>query len=140
MNVRDYQWDDFNRVREIFAQQNLPPQCMPDLVMEKRKKLIFNPRFVVKKVVTDESGTVAMMGFVKVTSEAFLLLDHKVKDPAWRWEALQEMVEEMAKAARSKGIDCVTCWIPDHLAESFGPRMEALKFIRSPWVSYSRLL
>lgn len=140
MNVRDYQWDDFNRVREIFAQQNLPPQCMPDLVMEKRKKLIFNPRFVVRKVVEDSTGKVAMMGFVKVTCEAFLILDHKIQDPVWRWAALQEMVEQMASEARRKGLDCCTVWCPDHLVSSFGPRLEALKFIRSPWTSFSRLL
>lgn len=138
--VRDYRWSDFDRAKEIFLQQNLPIQCLPDLVIQKRKKTVFNPRFVVKKVVEDASGSVAMMGFVKVTSEAFLLLDHKAQDPLWRWEALQEMVEVMADEAKRKGLDCVTAWVPDHLVNTFGPRMEALKFIRSPWVSYSRLL
>lgn len=140
IEVRDYRWNDFARAREIFLQQGLPIQCMPDLIIEKRRKPVFNPRFVVKKVAEDGAGNVAMMGFVKVTSEAFLLLDHKMRDPLWRWEALQEMVEVMAEEAKRKGLDCVTAWIPDDLVNTFGPRMEALKFIRSPWVSFSRLL
>lgn len=140
IKLRGYQWDDFEALKRIFAKQGLPDNCLPDITIHKNNKTILNPRFVVKKVVEDEAGNVGMMGFLRITSEAFLIIDHSVKDPAWRWMALQEMVEDMAAEAKRKGIDVVTAWLPESIVPTFGTRLEALQFVRSPWCSYSRLL
>jgi hypothetical protein len=141
VNLRNYAWTDYQALVNIFARQGLPVECLPEVMVKDRKnKLILNPRFVVKKVVEDGEGKIGMMGFVKVTSEAFLILDRQVRDPFWRWKALNEMVDHMAEEAKNKGLDCVTAWVPHNVVETFGPRLEALKFQRSPWVSYSRLL
>lgn len=140
MKIRDYQWADFSRLQEIFKGRGLPQECMPDLAVQHKGELVLNPRFVVRKSVEGEDGKVAMFGFVKVTSEAFLIVDVNAEDPVWRWKALAEMTDEMAEEAKKKGLDCVTAWVPDNMVEKFGPHLEALGFQKSPWQSYSRLL
>lgn len=144
MNVRNYQWSDFQQIRDIFAKQKLPMECMPEvmlpIVKRGRTKLIENPRFPIKKVVEAPNGKIAMAAFLKITSEPYLLLDHTVENPGWRWEMLQELMEEMSMAARSKGLEDVTCWVPPHLVESFGPRLQAMGFVESPWQSFTRKL
>jgi hypothetical protein len=131
---------DLPELQRIFASQGLPMECFPDLYTTYQDKPVVNPRYVVKKVVEAPNGTVALAGFVKITSEAFLLLDHEVESPDWRWEALQELVEEVSREARIKGVDVITAFVPHHLIKSFGPRLESMKFMQSPWKSYSRLL
>jgi hypothetical protein len=136
---------DLPELERVFAAQGLPPACFPDLQMHysrngKDKGLIANPRYVVKKVVEGSDGRIALAGFAKITSEAYLLLDHAAETPGWRWEALQELTDAVAAEAKVKGIDCLTAYVPNHLIESFGPRLTAMKFIESPWKSYSRLL
>lgn len=145
MRIRNLQLkqsnSDMPRIIEIFRGQGLPDNCFPPLLMPGvKQKAIANPRFVVKKVVEEHGGRVVMAGFLKITSEAFLILDHSAQNPEWRWEALQKLVEEVAKEARIKGIDCITAFVPNELTDSFGPRLETMKFVRSPWASFSLLL
>lgn len=125
------------RLGEIFRAQGIPPECWPPLFIKPGLK---NPRFIVGKAVEEHGGRVVMAGFVKVTSEAFLILDHTAQTPEWRWDALQKMTEAVAKEARTKGIDVISAWVPNELVDSFGPRLEAMNFVKSPWQSFSLLL
>lgn len=140
MKIRDFQWADIPRLQEIFSLQGLPPQCWPELVLQKGKKLIQNPRYAIKKLLEDESGKVAMAALLKVTSEPYLLLDHAAENPGWRWEALQALVEDMAAEAKKRGFEDATCWVPPDKIASFAPRLQALGFVPSPWQSFSRRL
>ena len=132
--------DDFPELRRAFATQGLDDRCFPDLVIPYKNKAIVNPRYIVKKVVESTDGKVALAGFVKIVSEAYLLIDHSLETPEWRWEALQNLTEDVAGEAKIKGVDCLTAFVPDEIIKSFGPRLEAMKFVPSAWKSYSRLL
>jgi hypothetical protein len=115
----------------MFERQGLPIECLPDL----KSHLFF-----IKKVVEDTKGNVAMAGLARITCEPFLLLDHQAENPAWRWQQLQNLSEVLCDTARTKGLRDVTTWIPPEKEVRFGERLEALGFIRSPWVSYTRKL
>lgn len=144
MKVRNFQWSDLARLQEIFAGQGIPPECWPEIALQIQKRnkatLIQNPRFPIKKVVEDESGKVAMAALLKITSEPFLVLDHHAENPGWRWQALTELVEALAADAKLRGLEDTTCWVPPNLVPSFGPRLQALGFVESPWQSFTRKL
>ena len=140
MKVRPFKVTDFHRVKRIFQNAGLPENCMPDIFLAYNGKLILNPRFAINRVVEDENGEIGCGAFLKITSEPFLLMDPTFKDPVWRWKALTEIMEDMAAEAKRKGLDETTCWVPPHLVESFGPRLQALGFVESPWVSFTKKL
>jgi len=129
--IRNYQRMDEEQIKAIFAKQGLPEACWPDLKSK---------TFVVKKVVESPNGQVAMAGFVRKVCEPFLILDHDAVDPAWRWMALQDLSDNLALCARIHGYEHATLWVPPAKEQSFGPRLESLGFIRSPWQSYSKVL
>ena len=61
-----------------------------------------NPLFFLRKIV-DDNGTVAMASFLKLTAEAFLLVDHAHDSPEWRWAALQKLTAATLHEAAVKG-------------------------------------
>ena len=92
-----------------------------------------------RKVVED-NGTVALASFLKMTAEAFVLVDHNHQTPDWRWLALQKLTACTLSEAAKKGVEDVSAWIPPQLDRSFGERLIALGAIRSPWPAYSFIL
>lgn len=129
--IRNYTRTDEKALKDIFLRQGLPEECMPDLK---------DKAYIVKKVVEAPNGQIAMAGLIRKTCEPFLLLDHTAVDPAWRWMALQDLSENISLCAKIHGISECSTWIPPHLCDSFGPRLEALGFVRSPWQSWSKKL
>lgn len=125
--IRNFTQRDLEAVERIHREAGLPSNCMPDLS---------NPLFFIRKIV-DDNGKVAMAGFLKMTAEAFVLVDHGHETPDWRWQALQKLTGSVLNEAAKKGTEDVTCWPPTEIADSFGSRLEALGFTRSPWPSYS---
>lgn len=131
MSIRDVQEDDVIRLREIFKKTALPENCMPDLS---------DPLIIVKKLVEEESGCVAMVAVVRLTAEPYLLLDHSKANPRDLWAHLRTLTEAVVDEAKNAGITQLTCWVPPHIEKSFGKRLEQLGFFPSPWKSYSRNL
>ena len=125
--VRNFTMRDFEAIRQLHEKSGLPSNCLPNLE---------NQLFFLRKVV-DDNGKVALGGFLKMTAEAFVLVDHEHESPEWRWAALQKLTAATLAEATLKGIQDVTAWPPPVLENSFGPRLEALGFTRSPWPSYS---
>lgn len=140
MKIRNVTRKDLPSLQEIFHKQGIPKECFPDVYIEHKGMEIPNPRFIIKKLVEQDSGQIAMAGFLKITSEAFLLLDHSIESPLWRWERLKELVKVVSEDAKLQGIDVITAWVPNDLTDSFGPRLEGLGFVKSPWQSFSLLL
>lgn len=140
MNVRNFSIKDYPAIKEIFARQGLPTNCMPELLLQYKNKIILNPRFQINRVCEDENGKIGVAAFLKITSEPYLLLDHGVGTPEWRWVALIELMENMAAEAKRKGLEDCTCWVPPHLVDSFGPRLLSLGFMESPWASFTKKL
>jgi hypothetical protein len=129
--VREYKPADFEAIKRIHASSGLPETCLPDLT---------NPLFFVK-VVADDQGKVTQAGFVKLTGEAYILVDHSHGLAQERWSVAQSVVNHGLAAAAKKGLSDVSCWLPPMLERSFGDRrLRELGFIKSPWPCYTALL
>ena len=137
--IREFYLDrDLQKMAEIHAANELPPQCLPNLEIEDQetKTKIPNPLFVVKSVLEHE-GVPAMMCFLKLSAEIYLLVDHTVGTPEQRWEWLQDFKNHIAQSAWQLGLEQITCWVPEEIEESFSKRLVDLGFEKSPWRSYS---
>lgn len=130
--IREFEPKDLPKVMDLLKANDLPVECMPDILIEDEP----NPLFVVKRVLEHE-GQTAMMCFLKIRSELYFFLDHKVGTPEQRWEWLKEFTEDMKHEAWKKGLDQLTAFVPPDIDESFSKRLEELGFIRSKWVPYS---
>lgn len=137
MNPREFTLEDLPAALEIHKNAELDPRCFPDLMIEdKDGKQIQNPLFITKAVY-EQKGKPALMSFLKVTSELYLLVDHEVGTPEERWEWLKEFKEYMQREAWKHGLDQMTAFIPTDMEKSFGPRLIDMGFVRSPWQSYT---
>lgn len=136
--TREYTPSDLGRLMQIHTENGLPPNCFPELVIVEARtgRIVSNPLFLVKEVIEHE-GQPVMGGFLKATSEAFVIVDHTAGTPEQRWEWLQAITKTVAQKAWARGLDELTVWIPPELLDSFEKRLLALKFVRSPWVSYT---
>jgi hypothetical protein len=128
--IREYQDSDWPAIVELHKHAGLPEECLAD---------VCDPLFLIRRVVT-RRGEICMAAFVRLTSEPFLLVNHESGDPEERWIMLRELTEDVCLIAKSRGLLQLTCWIPPQIQDSFGRRLEALGFMRSPWVSYTRNL
>lgn len=135
--IRDFGYADFAKMKELLKANDLPAECLPDLVITtpggKKKP---NPLFIVKRVLEHE-GQIAMMCFLKIRSELYFFIDHHVGTPEDRWEWLKEFTEDMKREASGKGLDQMTAFVPPDIDASFSKRLEDLGFIKSKWIPYS---
>lgn len=135
--IREYSPLDLGRMMQIHTANGLPANCFPDLVIEDAGgRTVANPLFLVKETV-EHDGQAVMGGFLKATSEAFLIVDHEAGTPEQRWEWLQELTKLVAAKAWARGLDEITVWIPPEIIETFEKRLLELNFLRSPWQSYT---
>jgi hypothetical protein len=123
MIIRPYLDTDFGQLERIHRNNELPSVCLPDPG---------NPLFFVRQVIEHE-GTPALAAFLKLTCEPFLLVDHTVATPEWRWQALKALNDTVTTSARTYGLEDMTAWVPPGLRKSFGGRLEELGFKESPW-------
>jgi hypothetical protein len=137
--IREYNALDEKALKEIHIRSGLPANCWPNLS---------NPLYLVRLVDT-EGNRVVQGGFIKLTGEAYLLLDHNYDTPERRWQILQDLtVKALAEAAQPRfgslalagGLEDVSAWLPPPLVKSFWPRLKSLGFEPSPWASYTALL
>lgn len=137
--IRNFEDADLVKVKEMQQANDLPAECLPDLVVDGEEGLPKqNPLFVVKKVF-EHDGKIAMMCFLKIRSELYFFIDHNVATPEKRWAMLQEFTEDMKQEAWKLGLDQMTAFIPRDVDASFSKRLKDLGFIRTDdaWVPYS---
>ena len=137
--IRKFEDADLQKVKEIQAANDLPAECLPDLVIEGAEGLPKpNPLFVVKKVL-EHDGKIAMMCFLKIRSELYFFIDHNVATPEERWEMLKEFTEDIRQEAWKLGLDQMTAFVPKDIDASFSKRLKEHGFIRTDeaWVPYS---
>jgi len=130
MKVRIYESSDLEALKAIHAKRNLPDVCFPDAS---------NPLYFVQRVIEDD-GVATAAAFVKLTAEPFLLLDPDLskQDQLQHLSVLSDVCEV---AVRQHQIEDFTCWIPpEAVSAGFGHALEEIGFIRSPWISYTRVL
>jgi len=134
MRVREYKAEDLARLRQIHAAQSFP-YAFPDLT---------NPLFVTKIVLTDgEDATEKIRGaaLLRLTAEAYLLLDPSQGSPRERWQSLLALHAAAQQDAWQRGLEDVHAWLPPGIAKKFGRRIERLGWLRDDaWTPYCKRL
>jgi hypothetical protein len=130
IQIREITGADEDAILRLYEKSGLPVNCLPDMN---------DPLFIIKKAVEHDSQIVEA-GFLRLTGELYLLVDHKRSTPATRWEMLQRLCAEGLKRAAELGLTDVSCWVPPDLEKSFGKRLEDLGFKRSAWTCFTAKL
>jgi hypothetical protein len=133
MHIREYTASDLESLRRLHSAQGMPYQ-FPDLM---------NPLFLTKLVIerdSSDSGDGELVGAIllRLTSEAYFLLDPKAGTPRDRWQALLTLHEAARTDAARRGLDDAHAWLPPQVANAFGRRLSRLGWFREPWPSFSR--
>jgi hypothetical protein len=143
MQVREYKESDLAQLKAIHASQNFD-YAFPELS---------NPLFISKIVLTDRdenrrqdaSATndekILGAALLRLTAEAYLLLDPKVGKPSERWQSLLSLHEATHRDAWQRGLEDVHAWLPPPIAAKFGRRLQRLGWIRDDtWTPYCKKL
>ena len=130
--IRRWEDSDMEKALEIHAANGLDERCFPNLVVDG----VSNPLFCTKEVY-EVDGQIVMMGFLKLQSEGYLLIDHTCGTPELRWQWLQEGMEHLKKEAFRLGLEQISVWIPPEIEKSFSKRLLELGFIRSPFTCFT---
>jgi hypothetical protein len=129
MRVREYAEGDLEALLQIHARQGFD-YPFPDLR---------DPLFVSKLVLDEdeeekqaEGGGKGIVGaaLLRVTAEAYLLLDPKVGTARERWNWLLALHGASERDAWKRGLEDVHAWLPPEIAERFGHRLTKLGWIR----------
>lgn len=143
MLVREYQESDLAALQAIHSAQGFD-YALPDLR---------NPLFVTKLVLTDadpaqqnanrhlEAGATKILGAVllRLTAEAYLLLDPRAGTPRERWQWLVALHAAAERDAWQRGLEDVHAWLPPPIAKKFGKRVERLGWLRDDvWTPYCK--
>jgi len=157
MRVRPYQEHDLPRLQQIHAAQGFA-YPFPDLT---------NPLFLTKLVLLEndpkgpspagkyELGSEAQpcanspsadqkivgAALLRLTAEAYLLLDPSTASPRQRWHSLLALHAATEREAWNRGLEDVHAWLPPPIAEKFGKHLNRLGWLRDDtWTPYCRRL
>ena len=125
MKIRAYQSADLARLRQLHAQQGFS-YPFPDLD---------GPLFPVIEV-GEESGQVQIAAALRVTAEAYLLMDGGYGTPKDRWQALLKIHEAVRQKAVETGFAEVQCFLPPEVPKSFGRKLKKLGWRHDDWEAY----
>jgi hypothetical protein len=133
MHIREYTASDLESLRRLHSAQGMPYQ-FPDLM---------NPLFLTKLVIERDSPDTVnreVIGAIllRLTSEAYFLLDPHAGTPRDRWQSLLTLHEAARVDAARRGLDDAHAWLPPQVANAFGRRLSRLGWFREPWTSFSR--
>jgi hypothetical protein len=142
MLVREYRESDLAQLRAIHAAQGFD-YALPDLN---------NPLFVTKLMLTHgehasaqsnatRDETIVGAALLRLTAEAYLLLDPRAGTPRERWQWLLALHAATEQDAWKRGLDDVHAWLPPPIAQKFGKRLARLGWLRDDaWTPYCRKL
>jgi hypothetical protein len=142
MRIREYQESDLAQLGEIHAAQGFE-YALPDLA---------NPLFVTKLVlaqsdgVSDEpdaalDGAIVGAALLRITAEAYLLLDPRAGTPRQRWQWLLALHAAAERDAWQRGLEDVHAWLPPPIVTKFGKRLARLGWLRDDaWMPYCKKL
>jgi hypothetical protein len=75
--------------------------------------------------------------FLRLTAEAYLLLDPRAGTPRERWQWLLTLHEAARRDAWQRGLEDAHAWLPPPIAQKFGRRLERLGWRRDDsWTPY----
>jgi len=142
MQVREYRVSDLAALRAIHAAQGFA-YPLPDLG---------NPLFVTKLILStgDENeiakseppqGKIVAAALLRLTAEAYLLLDPQAGTPRQRWQWLLQLHAATERDAWQRGLEDVHAWLPPPIAAKFGKRITQLGWNRDDaWTPYCKRL
>jgi hypothetical protein len=146
MQIREYQEKDLEALRSIHAAQGFE-YAFPDLR---------NPLFVGKLVLASDSELgpkeagleagatqekVIGAALLRLTAEAYLLLDPREGTPRERWQWLLALHAAAEHDAWQRGLEDVHAWLPPAIAKRFGKRIARLGWLRDDaWTPYCKRL
>jgi hypothetical protein len=149
MRVREYTEHDLEALQAIHSAQGFE-YTLPDLK---------NPLFVTKLVLAEnapahgyqageelgsshsQSGRIVGAALLRLTAEAYLLLDPSAGTPRERWQWLLALHAAAERDAWQRGLEDVHAWLPPPIARKFGKRIERLGWLRDDtWTPYCRRL
>jgi hypothetical protein len=141
MFVRTYEEKDVDALRRIHAAQGFG-YAFPDLT---------NPLFLTKLVLQEESReegsnanpkpSIVGAALLRLTAEAYLLLDPNAGTPRQRWECLLGLHAATEQEANCRGLEDVHAWLPPEIAAKFGKRLTKLGWVRDDsWTPYCKRL
>jgi len=74
---------------------------------------------------------------LRLTAEAYLLLDRRASTPRERWQWLLALHEAARRDAWHRGLEDVHAWLPPPIAQKFGRRLARLGWRRDDsWTPY----
>jgi hypothetical protein len=145
MLIREYTENDLDALRSIHSAQGFD-YVLPDLC---------NPLFVTKLVLADAkpvqqkgncqlvAGPTKVFGaaLLRLTAEAYLLLDPKAGTPRERWQCLLALHAAAERDAWQRGLEDVHAWLPPPIAQKFGKRIARLGWRRDDvWTPFCKRL
>ena len=132
MPVRPYNDGDLAALKTIHAAQGFS-YPFPDLR---------NPLFLTKLILTDEPGKgIVAAALLRLTAEAYLLLDPQAGSPRERWNSLLTLHNAVNREAWQRGLEDVHAWLPPEIAAKFGKRLTRLGWLRDDsWTPYCKRL
>jgi len=146
--IRAYTVGDLEALRAIHASQGFE-YPLPDLN---------NPLFVTKLILSDTNQTetseknsgaktkppqekIIGAALLRLTAEAYLLLDPKAGTPRERWQWLLQLHAATERDAWQRGLEDVHAWLPPPIARKFGKRITQLGWSRDDaWTPYCKRL
>ena len=141
MRIREYDDKDLAALRAIHAAQGFA-YPLPDLS---------NPLFLTKLVLTEDrpsssdnsprADKVIGAALLRLTAEAYLLLDPREGTPRDRWQRLLALHAAAERDAWRRGLEDVHAWLPPQIAAKFGKRLTRLGWIRDDtWTPFCKRL
>ncbi len=90
-----------------------------------------------------EAGATKILGaaLLRLTAEAYLLLDPRAGTPRERWQWLLALHAAADRDAWQRGLEDVHAWLPPPIAKKFGKRIARLGWLRDDaWTPYCKRL
>ena len=89
----------------------------------------------------DRHGGILGAALLRLTAEAYHLLDPKAGTPRERWQWLLALHAAAERDAWQRGLEDVHAWLPPPIAKKFGKRIERLGWRRDDtWTPYCKRL
>ena len=164
MLIREYRESDLDALRSIHAAQGfdypLPdlsnPLFVTKLVLAENSEGVnvapgfspasapaLNPAALKGGATSKSEGRSKILGaaLLRLTAEAYLLLDPRQGTPRDRWNALLALHAATERDAWQRGLEDVHAWLPPPIAHKFGRRLQRLGWLRDDaWTPFCKKL